>query len=541
MNAGDLTKLAAKYQADEEVAYLTDALKERLMDLETGMSSQRPSKAMLDAMFPMVSSRTVPSQLKASDIRLSKGQSAAVAAGIQSPTFLLVRALAGTGKTEVLAKIAQGRVGRGLYIAYNRDVADNAAGRLPVTVSAKSCHALAHAAMGAAIKESGKTIANPTLRQIVDHLGLKGRSAFETAYTVRQAVEAFAVDLDLEVSARHFPAAALTKATVPRDRLVDYANIVWDAMLAPGLAMNVSHDAYLKRWLQKGAEVTADYILFDEAQDATPVTLSLAMCQGCDIIMAGDPHQAIYQYKGTVDPFSMDASMGNTVTINETFRFGPEIARAVNAVLKLKNETPGVVPALDTQGQVYGSDVAFDTFARGRKVAYIARSNADLLDMAIAQAGRYRLHIAGGVDQIATSTQSAHALFMGQRNRITVPMMRDFANWEAYASWVSETNDQEGRQVVSIVDRYRDRLPNIVADLARATYPVADANLVLTTAHRCKGLEFDHVWLSDDFRPAKPINDDPSPENLAEIHILYVAASRPRMSLRVNRAISRLL
>jgi len=535
-----LKKLAARYFADEEVAYLSSALKDRLMDLESGNAQPHIVPAVVDAMFPLVNGRksALPVQ---PELRLTHKQNRAVEAGTRSPVFLLLRALAGTGKTEILANIAKRRAGRGLYLAYNRDVADHASRRLPLTVSTKTCHALAHAAMGAAIKASGKTIENPTLRQLVDLLGLKGPTAYRVAHIVRQAVEGFAVTVDPEVTAAHFAEIRGDKTMPPQAKLVDYANRAWNAMLDPNAAVNISHDAYLKRWLQRGAEVTADYILFDEAQDATPVTLALAMCQGADLIMAGDPHQAIYQYKGTVDPFGMDTSGSNTITLNETFRFGPAIAEAVNAVLKMKAERHLVQPANDLPGQVFSTDVAFDTFARGRKVTYIARSNADLLDMAIAQAGRYRLHISGGLDQIARSTQSAHALWSGQRARITVPVMRDFQNWPDYAAWVEETKDQEGRQVVSIVDRYRDRLPNLIADLARASHPAADANLLLTTAHSCKGLEFDNVWLSDDFRPVKSVKDDPSAGNIAETNILYVAASRAKSALRINGAIQRLL
>lgn len=61
---------------------------------------------------------------------------------------LALQAGAGTGKTTTLAELARATRRRGRYLAYNRAIAQDARTRFPSTVSCKTAHALAYAAVG---------------------------------------------------------------------------------------------------------------------------------------------------------------------------------------------------------------------------------------------------------------------------------------------------------------------------------------------------------------------------------------------------------
>ena len=61
---------------------------------------------------------------------------------------LVLQAGAGTGKTTTLAMLATGTQRRGRYLAFNKDIAHDAATRFPRTVTCKTAHATAYAALG---------------------------------------------------------------------------------------------------------------------------------------------------------------------------------------------------------------------------------------------------------------------------------------------------------------------------------------------------------------------------------------------------------
>ncbi|MER7694619.1 3'-5' exonuclease [Streptomyces sp. NPDC097610] len=72
----------------------------------------------------------------------------AAADAFHAGEHLALQAGAGTGKTTTLAELAHATRRRGRYLAYNRAIAQDARSRFPATVSCKTAHALAYAAVG---------------------------------------------------------------------------------------------------------------------------------------------------------------------------------------------------------------------------------------------------------------------------------------------------------------------------------------------------------------------------------------------------------
>lgn len=75
---------------------------------------------------------------------------------------LKIKAYAGAGKTSTLGLIAQGLEGRrGLYLAFNRAIADAAARRFPAHVASRTMHAHAWAAVSAPLRNRGSLEPEP--------------------------------------------------------------------------------------------------------------------------------------------------------------------------------------------------------------------------------------------------------------------------------------------------------------------------------------------------------------------------------------------
>ncbi|NIL64925.1 UvrD-helicase domain-containing protein [Salinispora arenicola] len=94
--------------------------------------------------------------------------------------------------------------------------------------------------------------------------------------------------------------------------------------------MTFTHDVYLKLYQLSRPRIPADYVLLDEAQDLSPVMASLFHFQThAQRIMVGDSAQAIYGFRGAIDAmrkFTADQHL----TLSQSFRFGPPIAREAN-------------------------------------------------------------------------------------------------------------------------------------------------------------------------------------------------------------------
>ncbi|HFO5314304.1 TPA: UvrD-helicase domain-containing protein, partial [Escherichia coli] len=81
-------------------------------------------------------------------------------------------------------------------------------------------------------------------------------------------------------------------------------------------------------------------ILFDEAQDANPVTTALVLGQKCRVILVGDRYQQIYRFRGANNALSHPAlKNADRLWLTQSFRFGPAVARMANLLLQREGET----------------------------------------------------------------------------------------------------------------------------------------------------------------------------------------------------------
>lgn len=124
--------------------------------------------------------------------------------------------------------------------------------------------------------------------------------------------------------------------------------------------------------------------------------------------------------------------------------------------------------------------------------------------------------------------------------------MRSFEDWAQFRELSLAIEDLESLAVIGVVERHGRRLPGLVRTIReRATAELDAAEVVLATAHKAKGLEFDQVQLAEDFAPlyreegrTRRTPAEVSPE---EINLLYVAATRARAVLTPNADLSRLV
>jgi F-box protein 18 (helicase) len=461
-----------------------------------------------------------------------------------------VNAVAGSGKTTVLVEYARQQKcnNRILYLAFNRSVRMEARKRFDEqklgNVDVQTAHSLAFRRIAIplgyrvskgykihdivtmlSLRPSGKDIHSPLV--IASHI-LKFAALFcnsdkarvtdiDYCATIADEQAAAAVRhfyLDIEMGVRQFLAK------------MDRREI------------DVTHDFYLKKFQLSKPALHYDIILFDEGQDASPVMLDVFMAQRARKVIVGDVHQQIYGWRHAINALrQVDFP---SLFLTTSFRFNQHIAGLAMECLCWKRHLEGITPV-----HIHG----VGTNKRVHTRATIARTNLALLKNAIDTVQHDRsvkkIYFEGNINSYTYASDGASiydvlSLYLDNKSRIRDPLiasMRDFGELEEYAD---KSGDQDLGMLIDIVEEYGKEIPFLIKKLTTMHVEDSDrkkADMIFSTLHRCKGMEYDSVILTGDFineaRVRKLLEkDDEEPVDRAkvseEINLAYVAVTRSK-------------
>jgi superfamily I DNA/RNA helicase len=295
-----------------------------------------------------------------------------------------------------------------------------------------------------------------------------------------------------------------------------------------------AYRGYLKRFKMKRRIKGYDYLLLDEAQDLNPVLVSIARKAQVPIVVVGDPYQSIYRFRGAID--AMSQFTVEEMPLTQSWRFGPAVATLANRILAHSGKPPQHRlrgnPAIDTAITRYSGKVGSHP-----GTAILARTNARLFE-SLASIDR-PFHLVGGMDELRIQLRSARALRAGRHGSVVDPSIARFTHWRALEQ-AAEQGDAEMRRMRDIVDKHGDRLDALLERLAQLhRLDEAAAQVVVSTAHKAKGREWDSVVVLDDFEPpaelaARRRSDAERAEDAdQQINLLYVACTRARRHLQL--------
>ncbi|EKC4133174.1 UvrD-helicase domain-containing protein, partial [Salmonella enterica subsp. enterica] len=208
---------------------------------------------------------------------------------------LVVSAFAGTGKTSTLCRYAEENpTERMLYVAYNRAIRDEAEQKFPFNVTCKTSHQLAWPTVG---KHYSHRLVN-TLR-LTDVARALNSHNWLLARLTLDVINRFMCSASAYITAEHAPEPDDCKG-IESAQILRSARKVWDMMSDRQGDFPVTHDTYLKLFQLSHPSFSSRYstVLFDEAQDANPVTSAIVLNQSCRVVLVGDTHQQIYRFRG---------------------------------------------------------------------------------------------------------------------------------------------------------------------------------------------------------------------------------------------------
>lgn len=461
--------------------------------------------------------------------------------------LIKIKAVAGAGKTFTLVEAAKTYNPKtGIYIAYNKAIADEAAQKFKGTnIRCSTIHSLAYAA----------TVRPYSLN--VGHFGprsIQGQNAQGRPLSYKEKMEIIG----------HIKKFCLSDHLEPIDYIdavkmdSDVADLFEDQlnMMADGSQV-CPHDFYLKLYhvLMANGSIeipSVDMLLVDECGDINRLTLAIfEMINAKKKIAVGDPMQNIYSFNETINAFTELQDKGLEILLDQSFRVSFDIAFAVEDFVQrhlddkfsfLGNTYPNGKPELDT-------------------FAYISRTNSGLLEeMFTLMESNTPFHLTRRIDTvlelplILANINSGNPITEKKWSHIENPrkawetnpaLKQRFGSAGEYIRYVNK-DDEEIKLAMKVLAKHSPKDLNTLTKYVKNNIN-NECDLTLTTAHSSKGLEFSSVTLAPDlnFAAEKAIaeiidtkrgnswNKEKILNSLEEeLRLYYVACSRAMTQLK---------
>lgn len=450
---------------------------------------------------------------------------------------LVVTAFAGTGKTFTLERWSEARPkSRILYAAFNKAIQMEADRKMGSNVMARTTHSLAYRAFGCKYRDAELLEANIPVWKVARYLG----TDIITANFVLSVVKEYMASADEKIEDKHIPLNV--KEYYAREQrnmppLVDMSQGVWGSMtsLKPG-SIPLVHDGYLKLYQLSGPRLHFDYIMLDEAQDTTPCVWDIMSNQKAGKVVVGDPHQAIYGWRGAVDALDLVGD-SERCYLTQSFRFGPEVANLASTLLqRFKGEKKQLrgFDQLDTRISIETPNEKRTVLARGNALIFKASAHeSEHTPKTLGYVGgdhrNYRFGIYADV----------YNLFTKKHDWIKDPVVKAFEEYEEMKEYAEKVQSLELQGACLLVEEFKGRIPWIMRRVRERDVGTKTADLSFATGHKAKGMEFPVVQIAGDFETALDFHLENGVVPDDELNLLYVAITRGTKLLYVPPGLKR--
>jgi superfamily I DNA/RNA helicase len=469
---------------------------------------------------------------------------------VKSSGDIKINAVAGSGKTTVLIEYAKAQKSarRILYLAFNRSVRLEAQRRFAeqgvANVEVQTAHSLAYRHV---VIPNGYQVASGYKNHEIVRLlriqpaGRDPHSAHIIAGHILKLCSLFCNSVKAKVTELDYYSTlsdehALHAVERYHEQIEKGARQLLAMMDRKDIP--VTHDFYLKKYQLSHPQLRHDVILFDEGQDASPVMLDVFLSQAGRKVIVGDVHQQIYGWRHAIN--ALRKVNFTNYNLGTSFRFNAHIARLAMQCLSWKK-------LLGESDQVTIEGVG--TNAKVKSRATIARTNLALLKSAIDTVQHDRtvkkLYFEGNLNSYTYAGDGASIydvlnLYLDRKEYIRDPLIGSMSGFAQLEEYAEESDDADLGMLIGIVREYGGEIPSLLKKIT--AMHVTDeqrenADMIFSTVHRCKGMEYDSVCLADDFITAariqkllekeqeEPVDRDRLAE---EINLAYVAVTRSR-------------
>lgn len=475
---------------------------------------------------------------------------------INSTGDIKINAVAGSGKTTTIIEYAKARpaTSKILYLAFNKSVKLEAQKKFAEqglhNVKVETAHSLAYREIVFRYNYRVKANGYKT-HEIVDILGLQNTGDKHAEYIAANHINKFV--------------AYFCNSDKQKVQELNYRDVVFDqeakAFVSSAYAyiekqtrqflakmdkgeIEITHDFYLKKFQLSNPRLYFDYILFDEGQDASPAMLDVFFKQSATKVIVGDTHQQIYGWRFAVN--SLEKANFKTYNLSSSFRFSADIAKLAVDVLSWKNFV-GEEQQFSIEGKGTGKE--------NKVKAIIARTNLGLLlkaiEFVIEKKNVKHIYFEGNIHSYTyadegTSLYDVLNLVNKKPALIRDKLIAQMKSIEELQEYVEKTEDVQLKMMIEIVEEYGNDIPNILNQIKEKHVGNDEkhkAEMIFSTVHRCKGMEYDSIQIVNDFITQDKIekqtkgtrtDDEINVAKLnEEINLLYVAVTRTKNLIHI--------
>lgn len=473
---------------------------------------------------------------------------------IKSTGNIKINAVAGSGKTTTIIEYAKAKPknSRILYLAFNKSVRLEAIKKFEACgltkVKVETAHSLAYKHI---VYDNGYKVRAQGYKtyEIAELLGLQVRGEKHAEYIAANHISKFIAYFcnsdKLKVQdLNYLDVVTDSKAKEFVSKFYDYIEGQTRLLLSKmdKGEIEVTHDFYLKKFQLSNPKLYFDYILFDEGQDASPAMLDVFLKQKAVKVLVGDTHQQIYGWRYAVN--SLEKVDFKIYHLSTSFRFSQDIANLAVEILKWKNHLsePQTVP-------ITGMGITKEYKVK----AVLARTNLGLLVKAIEYVTEKKnikhIYFEGNINSYTYADDGASLydvlnLYNGKHHMIKDKLIKEMKTLYELEDYIEKTEDVQLGMMVEIVKDYGNEIPLIIKKLKEMHVENEEkdkAQMIFSTVHRSKGMEYDAVQLVNDFITEEKLekikNEAKDEFNVSklneEINLLYVAITRTKNSIHI--------
>jgi F-box protein 18 (helicase) len=241
---------------------------------------------------------------------------------------------------------------------------------------------------------------------------------------------------------------------------------------------------------------------------------------------------------------SLEKTDFDSYNLSTSFRFSQPIADLAKGALRLKK-------FIDREHEVTIVGKGQSEVRESRAV--LGRSNVALLLKAIDLLSKNKIkhiYFEGNFNSYTYADEGASLydvlnLYNGKRYLIKDQLIKAMKDMKELEDYIEKTEDNQLGMMVEIVLEYGNEIPKIIQSIKDKHVEDDEpekAEIIFSTIHRCKGLEYDDVYLVEDFiieEKLKQILTEKKDEEInreklnEEINLLYVAMTRARNKVHV--------
>lgn len=438
---------------------------------------------------------------------------------------IFVQAYAGSGKTSTLEEYCKVRPHEKiLYVAFNKTVQESARERFGENVECRTFDSICFEM----VKAKGKTMRNFDTQLVKDMCSGIGREAYRVFDILKRFFD--------DPNSMYVDEYVAKEDEMIQNFVIEFWNKALDGdsswtchLINRKIALVMNDGATAKKYL----ETRFNTILLDECQDINGIMLALVEKFSGRKIFIGDEHQAIYSFMGCVNAFKNAAESATFFKLSKSFRFGDKVAeRADWIITMIKNPQSTVdTPLIGIKGTSPDNTIITEEpFDDKDKIPYtiLARVNKTLFKVAYscATSENKSIHWIGKEDFFKKITT-----FLGY--------FKSKSYWEKRKQDAEENNDIDVLAMMEMIEREGIiKLEMMMHSINKASTHETTAQVILSTVHKAKGLEWPRVYVCDDIGSYIKsayysfLNDE---EKLSiyeeECNIYYVAVTRAMTEL----------